>query len=264
MEKKKFEEICKIYSSDNINLSLAKGLNANINNINKKYFLSFLIDENIPNNEISKYEDFWFMKNKPKNLEMVKKYIDLSIDYIKSQKNVNTIQFCCSFLETNLEKKIIFMYLILDKCGLCDNIIYLFLGFIIGENENFIKQKYIQNLESLLGLANINYNIITEDMPIYEINEKMLETFNLCLYLKEKFKNKNIGEYEIDSNDLEENEEESEEKEEEEEQKNDNYINKKDMIFLIKSLFDKKTFEKLDLNVFYKKLISSNDFQKYI
>ena len=34
------------------------------------------------------------------------------------------------------------------------------------------------------------------------------------------------------------------------------------MIFLIKSLFDKKTFEKLDLNVFYKKLISSNDFQR--
>ena len=262
MEKKKFEEICKIYSSDNINLSLAKGLIANINNINKKYFLSFLIDENIPNNEISKYEDFWFMKNKPKNLEMVKKYIDLSIDYIKSQKNVNTIQFCCSFLETNLEKKIIFMYLILDKYGLCDNIIYLFLGFIIGENENFIKQKYVQNLESLLRSANIRYNIITEDMPIYEINEKILETFNLCLYLKEKFRSKNIEEYEIDSNDLEENEEESEEKEEEEEQKNDNYINKKDMLFLIKSLFDKKTFEKLDLNVLYKKLISSNDFHR--
>ena len=70
---------------------------------------------------------------------MVKRYIDLSIDNIKSKKNVNTIQFCSSFLGTSLEKKFIFIYLILDKYGLCDNIIYLFLGFIIGETENFIK-----------------------------------------------------------------------------------------------------------------------------
>ena len=207
MEKKRFEEICKIYSSDNINLSLANELTANIKNVNKKYFLSFLIDENIQNNEISKYEDFWFMKNKPKNIEMVNKYIDLSIDYIKSQKNVNTIEFCSSFLETSLEEKIIFIYLILDKYGLCENIIYLFLGFILGETENFIKQKYVHNLESLLGFAKINYNIITEDMPIYEINEKILETLNICLYLKEKFKSKDIEECENDSNDLEENEE---------------------------------------------------------
>ena len=34
------------------------------------------------------------------------------------------------------------------------------------------------------------------------------------------------------------------------------------MLFLIKSLFDKKIFEKLDLNVIYKKLICSNDFHK--
>ena len=34
------------------------------------------------------------------------------------------------------------------------------------------------------------------------------------------------------------------------------------MLFLIKSLFDKKTFEKLDLNIIYKKLICLNDFHK--
>ena len=68
----------------------------------------------------------------------------------------------------------------------------------------------------MLGLDKINFIIITEDMPIYDINEKILETLNLCLYLKEKFKSKNYEEYKNDSNDLEENEEESEEKEEEE------------------------------------------------
>ena len=62
MDNKTLEEICKIFSSSTLNSSLASSLSANLNDNNKRYFLSFLIDENLQNNEINKFEDFWFIK----------------------------------------------------------------------------------------------------------------------------------------------------------------------------------------------------------
>jgi len=229
MENKTLEEISKIFYSSNLNSSLFPRLSSKINDINKRYFLSFLIEENLQNNEINKFEDFWFIKHKSKNIEIIKKYIDLSIDYIKSKSNLNSFKFCNSFLDAGFENRIILMSLILDKYGLFDNLIYLFLGFIIGEKENFIKNKYIYNLQSLLSIGKFKKNIITVDMPIYELNEKVLEILNLCLYLKEKF-NK-IEENEDNENEIEEEDDENEEKEEEgkksEKEKNEDDIQKK-------------------------------------
>ena len=156
------------------------------------------------------------------------------------------------------------MSLILDKYGLFDNLIYLFLGFIIGDEENFIKKKYIHNLQYLLSIGKFKNNVINADMPIYELNEKVLEILNLCLYLKEKFR-KTIEENEDNDNDNEIEEEEGEEREEEkksEKEENEDVLKRKDMLFLINSLFDNNIYKKLDLSIIYKKLEQSNDFDK--
>ena len=101
-------------------------------------------------------------------------------------------------------------------------------------------------------------------MPIYELNEKVLEILNLCLYLKEKFR-KTIEENEDNDNDNEIEEEEGEEREEEkksEKEENEDVLKRKDMLFLINSLFDNNIYKKLDLSIIYKKLEQSNDFDK--
>ena len=268
-----FQKICQIYQTNQINSDLIKELSLHKEDSNytmKKYLLDFLYDIN--NNEISlnKNEDFWFIKEKLNNKNIILKYVNLIIDAIQNNKKINGIEFCSHFFDTDVENKIVLIYLILDKFGLHDTIITLFVGFILGDNKDFIKRNYFDNIYFLLKIVEPNLIQLKEDMPIFNISEKILEIINIYLYIHLN-KNENIEQEEEENNEDNENIEQDEdenieneenikqeefEKQEEEKLKGD----KEDLIKIKNSLFDINIFEKLDINIIYERFIDSNEF----
>ena len=268
-----FQKICQLYQTNQINSDLIKELSLHKEDSNytmKKYLLDFLYDINNNQESVNKNEDFWFIKEKLNNKNIILKYVNLIIDAIQNNKKINGIEFCSHFFDTDVENKIVLIYLILDKFGLHDTIISLFVGFILGNNKDFIKKNYFDNIYSLLKIVEPNLIQLKEDMPIFNISEKILEIINIYLYIhlnknenreqeeEENYEdNENI---EQDEDEKSENEEiirqEEFEKQEEEKLKGD----KEDLIEIKNSLLDINIFEKLDINIIYERFIDSNEF----
>ena len=256
-----FKNLCEIFETKTINKELVNKIYKVSNNSNtpklfaKKYLIEFLIDINDNFVSINKEEDFWFDKvgNKEK-ASLIKKYIELVIGYIKKDskdfENLEIIKIISEFLDTSISKLIVLFYLIINKCYLPQTIMIQFIGFILGEDQKFIKNNYLTSLKSLLNLAKIEIDDISSNIPLYEINEKLLETINIYFYLYPKNINDKLYE------------EENEEEEEDEEDYIEIIKNKDDdnlLTVLYESLLDKTSFTKLNLTYFYKKIFNDKE-----
>ena len=102
-----FQKICKIYNTKQINSKIIKdlSLNKDNNHIMKKYLLEFLIDKTDNMINFNKIEDFWFIKEKPQNQNIIKKYVNLMVNIIENNKIISGIDFCNNFFDTYIEKK---------------------------------------------------------------------------------------------------------------------------------------------------------------
>jgi len=256
-----FKNICEIFGTKTINKELVNKIYKVSNNSNtqklfaKKYLIEFLIDINDNFVSINKEEDFWFAKEENKEkASLIKKYIELVIGYIKNDskdfENLEIIKIISEFLDTSIAKTVVLFYLIINKCYLPQTIMIQFIGFILGEDQKFIKNNYLTSLKSLLNLARIEIDDISSDIPLYEINEKLLETINIYFYLYTKNINDKLYE--------EENEEEEKDEEDYIE-----IIKNKDadnmLTVLYESLLDKTSFTKLNLTYFYKKIFNDKE-----
>lgn len=269
-----FLNICQIYKTEKLSINSINNISAsdNENNNNyvlKEYLLDFLIDKTSEKEVIDSYEDFWFIKGNSKNIELINKYIKLMLDYIICS-NKNYINFISSFLDSKIKKKVLLLLLIIDKCNLPNSLILLFIGFILGEDEEFIRKNYQSNMKSILGFLDINIYQIDKDMPINEINEKFYEIVNLLSFSISKYQEERNDENFEEEDEVEENDEEKEKREEEidEEYNNKNYSlkkinnkNDKDLLYLSLSFVDKEYFNKINLN-YYKKYIDSNEYDE--
>ena len=254
-----FKKLCEIFETKTINKELVNKIYKASNNSNthklfaKKYLIEFLIDINDNLVSINKEEDFWFAKEENKDKAfLINKYIELVIEFIKQDskdfENLEIIKIISEFLDTSISKKILLFYLIINKCYLPQTIIIQFIGFILGENQTFIKNNYLASLKTLLNLVKIKIDDIDRNVPLYEINEKLLEIINIYFYLY--IKNSKVKNFEEEEEEEEGEEEDKEDYLEISKNKNDDNI----LNVLYKSLLDKARFSKLNLEYFYKKL----------
>ena len=191
---------------------------------------------------IKDYDNLWFVKEKTDKYELIQKYLELTIDYIKGKNKLTILSIISPFLNTIIEKKIIYIYLIIDKCELSDMLILLFIGFILGDEQKFIKELYIESISTiLLNFTKLEIKNKSKHLPFYDIKDKVFEIINLYIFLNQK-----KGKEKKTNNNL--NIEESIDIEEE------------DIILLYNSLLDNNSFDELQLDYFYKKMLNIKEF----
>ena len=259
-QRKIFQNICEIYATSTFDIHLYTKIE-NLNKkkdsayIAKKYLLQFLLDSKDKTQVFNNYNDLWFVKDKVENIELIKKYIKLMIDYINNNNNnSNILNIINNFLETSISKKIIYTYLIIDKCGLPNTLILSFLGYILGDTKKFIKLNYIECILSLLAYAEINIQNINSEMPIYEMNEKVLEIINLIIFLRLK----NIRENKDMNEEIEEDLKEKKTYEKIYQQKEE----LENFSYLYNALLDKTIFNRINIYYFYKRMIDTQEFDE--
>ena len=220
-----YETLCQIFQQKDIDNKLLKKLK--LENLSetkatiKIYILEFLIDSEDKKSIIKDLNDIWFIKDKIEKVEIYFKYIEIMVNLLKEDdlSKVNIYKLIEIFiLDIEFGNKIFYLLSILNKFYLPDLVILLFIGFVLGEKKNFIKINYEINLQDLLLMLNSKCSSIDPKMNIFSLNEKILEMINMYVFFKIHLKKDNNS---IDS--LE------------------NYL-----FYSIP--------EKLDLNIFYKKL----------
>ena len=242
-----FQDLKDIYQTSIINADIYEKLQNNIEDnieiyIIKKYLLLFLINTEDRTQMIKDYDNLWFVKEKTDKYELIQKYLELKIDYIKGKIKLTILSIISSFLNTIIEKKIIYIYLIIDKCELSDMLILLFIGFILGVEQKFIKELYIGSISTiLLNFTKLEIKNQNKHLPFYDIKDKVFEIINLYIFLNQK-----KGKEKKTNNNL--NIEESIDIEEE------------DIILLYNSLLDNNSFDELQLDYFYKKMLNIKEF----
>ena len=185
-----FQQLKQTFGRNEINNKLLNELKngsiVDIKNTLKIYLLEFLIAPEDKKAAIKNEKDLWLFNNNAEKNNLPNKYIELMINLIKADKfsSINIFQDIEIFINSNIGNKIIYMFSILNILNLSDDIYLLFLGFILGEKKDFIKNNYISNLQDLLGKINSNiYNINTQ-MPISSLDESNLEILNLYFFFK--------------------------------------------------------------------------------
>ena len=152
----------------------------------KIYLLQFLLDPE-KDTSINSQNDLWYMKDNAENKNIINNYISLLIDLLKREENEldNEINKGLeSFMETDMTNKIFYIFSILNKFNMTNIIYLLYLGFILGEKKDFIKNNYINNLRDLLFPMDTDFCDIISKRPAFLYNEKTLEILNLSIFFK--------------------------------------------------------------------------------
>ena len=163
----------------------------------KIYLLQFLLDPE-KDTSINSQNDLWYIKDNPENKNIINNYISLLIYLLKKEENelddaiIKSIE---SFLETNMTNKIFYISSILNKFNMEKIFYLLYLGFILGNKKEFIKNNYVNNLRDLLIPIDTDFCNIISKKPDFFRKEKTLEILNLYvffnLYLKNNYKSIN-------------------------------------------------------------------------
>ena len=183
-----YQQLSNIFENKEINYNLINELkeskNMEINKEIKKCLLEFLIDPDDKKLNIKSENDFWFINVNDKFF--IQKYIDLMIDLIKTEnsENINIFKKMEIFINSNIGNKLIYIFSIISRFDEPKYVYLQFLGFIIGENKDFIKKKYLQGVENLLKKVESNISDINNKMPISSLDENILEILNLYFFYK--------------------------------------------------------------------------------
>ena len=185
-----YQQLSNIFEDKEINNNLINELKESkdmeISKEIKKCLLEFLIDPDDKKLNIKSENDFWFINANDDNLFLIQKYIDLMINLIKTEnsENINIFKKMEIFINSNIGNKLIYIFSIISRLGEPKYAYLQFLGFIIGENKDFIKKKYLQRVENLLKKVESNIFDINTEMPISSLDENILEILNLYFFYK--------------------------------------------------------------------------------
>ena len=183
-----YQNLCEIFETKEINYELFNRLDRiNISEFKttlKSYLLQFLIDKEDKSAVIKSYNDLWFSKANVSNKDVIIQYINLIRDMLKvdSYDKLNIYKDIEVLMVSDIEEKICLIISILNNLYLPDQIILLFIGFILGEKILFIKKNYVINLKELLKMVKINISSIDLKMKIVSFDKNILETFNLYIF----------------------------------------------------------------------------------
>ena len=194
MEKNYFNDLCQIYSTKKFDYELfiqLENLKPNVINTLKKYLLNFLIDDKDKKGTVKSFNEFWFNKEQTDNYDLIIKYLDFNIQLIQS----NNIFFKPKILleifqNTLIENKLIFINLIIQRYDLPNIILISFLGYLIGEKKEFIKEKYVNDLNELLNFGKLNELKGEPDFKC--LDEQFFQIINLFTYFLVCKKESNI------------------------------------------------------------------------
>jgi len=141
------------------------------------YLFEFLINSESDSEIINNYNEFWFIKEGNGNSDLILKYIKSMINFIKNEDK-NVLKIINKFLDkTELSKKIIFMHLILNKI-VTENInILKYIGLILKENED--------NLKNFIHTLLVFENIFSEKNKSRYADTKISRNIKF-IYLYEK------------------------------------------------------------------------------
>ena len=182
-----FQTLCDTFQVNEINCEILKKLEfENVFKFQitiKSYLLQFLLDKEDKKANIIQSSDLWFIKEKIENENLIYNYIELMIKLIKLKKvtKINIFQELEIFLNSEIGNEIFLILSIVNKFFLPDIINLLFVGFVLGKKQNFIKKNYCQNLQDLLAMAESDIEDINSEMKIASINKEILETLNLYI-----------------------------------------------------------------------------------
>ena len=185
-----YERLLETFDHRDINYDLVATIKkknvSDIKNTIKIYLLQFLLDCDDKTALIKNKDDLWFISENAHNLNMINRYIESLIDLIKREdiSNVDIIKEIEPFMNTDVGTKLAYTISILNKCKLPRIIYLLYLGFIIGENQEFIKNNYLLNLIDLLKSFESSISHIDSKMIIYSLSETALEILNLYIFSK--------------------------------------------------------------------------------
>ena len=179
------ENLCQIFEQKIIdNKLLFQFKSENVSQLKttlKIYILEFLLDSNDKNAKIAKSNDIWFIQENSENSELCFKYIELMINLINAEKlnKVNINNEIDMFINTKIGNKVFYLISILNKFYLPDTINLLFIGFALGESQEFIRNNFFVNLKELLFLAKSEITQFDKKMNICSLNENILECINV-------------------------------------------------------------------------------------
>ena len=192
-----FNKIVAIFKTKKINfklqLKLEQQSHTDDKDLIKLYLFQFLLDQTNKTASIYDINDIWFIKERAANIDLINKYILLFENVMKRNDifNIDIIKEIEPFFDSDIGTKIIYIISILNKFNLPNIIILLFLGFLIGEKKDFIKENYKKNIKDLLKSigSEIDFSLISSNSYIYSLNESMLEKLNIYFFFL-KFLNK--------------------------------------------------------------------------
>ena len=179
------ENLCQIFEQKIIdNKLLFQFKSENVSQLKttlKIYILEFLLDSNDKYAKIEKSNDIWFIQENSENSELCFKYIELMINLINAEKlnEVNINNEIDMFINTKIGNKVFYLISILNKFYLPDTINLLFIGFALGESQEFIRNNFFVNLKELLFLAKSEITQFDKKMNICSLNENILECINV-------------------------------------------------------------------------------------
>ena len=184
------ERLYRTFNQRDINYDLVTTLQKenvfDTKNTIKIFLVQFLIVHEDKTAHIKNKDDLWFIRENVDNLDIIRHYIELLIDLTEREEhlNIDIIKEIEPFMNTEIGTKLIYLISLLNKCNLPSIIYLLYLGFIIGENQEFIKNNYLSNLLDLLKSVKSSISHIEPKMQIYSLSEKALEIMNLYFFAK--------------------------------------------------------------------------------
>ena len=184
------ERLYRTFNQRDINYDLVTTLQKenvfDTKNTIKIFLVQFLIVHEDKTAHIKNKDDLWFIRENVDNLDIIRHYIELLIDLTEREEhlNIDIIKEIEPFMNTEIGTKLVYLISLLNKCNLPSIIYLLYLGFIIGENQEFIKNNYLSNLLDLLKSVKSSISHVEPKMQIYSLSEKALEIMNLYFFAK--------------------------------------------------------------------------------
>ena len=174
-------KIFTIFKTKKINfklqLKLEKKSCTDDNALVKLNLLQFLLDTTKKTLYIYDINDLWFIKERVDNIDLINKNILLFENVIKREKilDIDLIKEIEPFFDSSIGTRMIYIISIYNKFNLPNIKLLLFLGFLIGEKKDFIKENYKKNIKGLFKLigSKIDFSFIDSNAYIYSLNEGM-------------------------------------------------------------------------------------------
>ena len=182
-----YPNLCQIFENKCINKNLVSKYEEEripqIKSTINLFILQFLLNPDDKEPIIESTNDIWFLKDKVENINVFYKYIELMINLSKKEDHskVNIYKEIELFINTEIGNKLVYMISLLNKLNLSPQINLLFIGFLLDEKKEFIRNNYIKNLQNLLSEAGSDINI-SPKMNIISLNEDILEIINLYIF----------------------------------------------------------------------------------